>query len=408
MKLSREELYNLVWSEPILKLCKMFGLSDNGVRKHCKNMNIPTPPQGYWAKIESGQTIPTTPLPTDYKEKQEVEYRVVSANNKKNESTDNDTNEKSESNTLQEIEDEILSADKSLYTVPEMLYAKDPLIIDTKEYYRSFNDEYVEARNRNPYKSKIKDHLHIIASNDSLDRALRIFVTIIKLLQFRGHSLMIENNETYAIVNEEKIKILISERRKQVNSTTKETDFCGELRFIISWGWNFYNKQEFKDTSTIKVEDRIVSIIARLEIVSKEIKERREADELARLRRQEEERRKEERKKLEEIEVKKLKSLIHDMNLYHAANAIRNYIDIVEQNSIAGGYQSEENQQLLEWARKKADWLDPTSEYQDDLLSNNYSPYDFIKIENSNSTSWGINQNTSDNRFPFWLKYNKR
>ena len=96
------------------------------------------------------------------------------------------------------------------------------------------------------------------------------------------------------------------------------------------------------------------------------------------------------------------------MNLYHAANAIRNYKDIVEQNSIAGGYQSEENQQLLEWARKKADWLDPTSEYQDDLLSNNYSPYDFIKIENSNSTSWGINQNTSDNRFPFWLKYNKR
>ena len=38
-----EELYDLVWSEPMTTVCKRFGISDNGLRKHCKSMNIPTP-----------------------------------------------------------------------------------------------------------------------------------------------------------------------------------------------------------------------------------------------------------------------------------------------------------------------------------------------------------------------------
>ena len=48
--LSREELYELVWSEPLLTLSKRFGLSDNGLRKRCKAMNVPTPPRGYWQR----------------------------------------------------------------------------------------------------------------------------------------------------------------------------------------------------------------------------------------------------------------------------------------------------------------------------------------------------------------------
>ena len=51
MELTRKELYDLVWSEPMTTICKRFGLSDNGLRKRCKSMNIPTPPLGYWAKL---------------------------------------------------------------------------------------------------------------------------------------------------------------------------------------------------------------------------------------------------------------------------------------------------------------------------------------------------------------------
>ena len=34
--LSRHELYNLVWSEPIIKLARKYGLSDNGSWKESK------------------------------------------------------------------------------------------------------------------------------------------------------------------------------------------------------------------------------------------------------------------------------------------------------------------------------------------------------------------------------------
>ena len=53
--LSREELYALVWSEPLLTLAKRFGLSDNGLRKRCKAMNVPTPPRGYWQNARHGR-----------------------------------------------------------------------------------------------------------------------------------------------------------------------------------------------------------------------------------------------------------------------------------------------------------------------------------------------------------------
>lgn len=36
MKIKRQELYNLVWAEPMTTICKRYGLSDNGLRKHCK------------------------------------------------------------------------------------------------------------------------------------------------------------------------------------------------------------------------------------------------------------------------------------------------------------------------------------------------------------------------------------
>lgn len=42
MELTRKELYDLVWAEPMTTICKRFGLSDNGLRKRCKSMNIHT------------------------------------------------------------------------------------------------------------------------------------------------------------------------------------------------------------------------------------------------------------------------------------------------------------------------------------------------------------------------------
>lgn len=60
--LSREDLYFLVWTMPTTKVAKTLGVSDVAVAKRCKKLNIPKPPRGYWAKIQSGATPEVQPL----------------------------------------------------------------------------------------------------------------------------------------------------------------------------------------------------------------------------------------------------------------------------------------------------------------------------------------------------------
>ena len=60
---TREELYELVWSRPMIELAKEFGLSDNGLRKKCKKLNIPLPPQGYWLRGQHDKLEHRPPLP---------------------------------------------------------------------------------------------------------------------------------------------------------------------------------------------------------------------------------------------------------------------------------------------------------------------------------------------------------
>ena len=63
--ISREKLYELVWSEPMLKLAGHFNLSDRGLAKKCKQHAIPCPPAGYWAKLQHGHKVERLPLPVN-------------------------------------------------------------------------------------------------------------------------------------------------------------------------------------------------------------------------------------------------------------------------------------------------------------------------------------------------------
>ena len=62
--LKREELYQLVWVEPISTVAKQYGLSDVGLAKTCKRHKIPKPERGYWAKKVSGKPVRRISLPT--------------------------------------------------------------------------------------------------------------------------------------------------------------------------------------------------------------------------------------------------------------------------------------------------------------------------------------------------------
>jgi len=62
-KLTRQELYDLVWSKPATTLAAEFGISDVAIGKRCKSQNVPKPSPGYWAKLTAGEKPTKRPLP---------------------------------------------------------------------------------------------------------------------------------------------------------------------------------------------------------------------------------------------------------------------------------------------------------------------------------------------------------
>ena len=61
--LSRDELYELVWSKALSSLAKDFGISDVALGKRCRRLKIPIPGRGYWARVEAGQKPARPKLP---------------------------------------------------------------------------------------------------------------------------------------------------------------------------------------------------------------------------------------------------------------------------------------------------------------------------------------------------------
>ena len=221
MKLTRKQLYDMVWTEPLTAISKRLEISGAELGKRCTAANIPLPPNGYWSKLTHGKTIGRTPLTDD--ENQEVDLAPYLT-------------------PQQIIEKEISKGDQSVFKVPEILYAKDPLIIDTKEKHRE--DMIPWSQRKSPYKNKIKESLNVSVGEKTIDRALCIFSTVINGLRFRGHDIKIHkkneyNSLTFAVVNEEEIQIDLIERRRMKSdaTSTRDTEYSGELHFNIYGEW---------------------------------------------------------------------------------------------------------------------------------------------------------------------------
>ena len=60
--LTREQLYDLVWSTPLSKLATHYEISDVGLAKICRRLDVPRPPVGYWAASKATRNAMRTSL----------------------------------------------------------------------------------------------------------------------------------------------------------------------------------------------------------------------------------------------------------------------------------------------------------------------------------------------------------
>lgn len=61
--ITRDDLYQLVWSKPMTKVAEQFGVSGSYLARVCTMLSVPRPEQGYWAKLAVGKAPPPKPLP---------------------------------------------------------------------------------------------------------------------------------------------------------------------------------------------------------------------------------------------------------------------------------------------------------------------------------------------------------
>lgn len=62
-EVDRETLYEQVWKEPMTKVAERYGVSSSYLSRVCKNLGVPKPERGHWAKIAAGKKVHVPKLP---------------------------------------------------------------------------------------------------------------------------------------------------------------------------------------------------------------------------------------------------------------------------------------------------------------------------------------------------------
>ena len=360
--LTRKELYDLVWEQPLSRLAKKYKISDNGLRKICKRMNIPIPAMGHWQKIQYGKRVIVTKLPTKYDGKDEI-----TLDEKKTGDIDVDSPIAQQRRLIQTLES---TKDLPLKVPDRMSSRPDKLIRSTIDYYDAVRRYYKSHHGTHPDRINV---LNIQVQEESRPRAVRLLDTIIKVLRSRKHDIIADHFTTYAKIGDEQVKFRLREKQRVSDIKTsyggRQYESTGEFVFVIDIGP--YTRKEVKDGHE-PIETKISTIIAMLELEGKRMKEKRIAYEIWRKEMDEQQRIERELKDRQDKEVHAFKKLFLQAIRLHQANILRNYIQTVEENTVKNGTVSEELKAWIIWAEKKVSWYDPLVNEPDPLLNDHH------------------------------------
>lgn len=256
--LTREELYEQVWTEPMVHIAKRLGLSDRGLAKLCERHDIPVPPRGWWAKKQHGRAVRRKALPPGGAETELVFH-----------SSDVETQRPSDAPEVAREKDPAWRI-----VVPDDLPISHPLI---RQAVAAIHQAAREAskhgvlRWQDRYQAKLvkpgKGHLDIAVSKASVARASRIMQALFSAFERRGFTVRVsENGETVATVLNEPIQIALIERLKQVRvkgtyGTSVDLEPSGRLMLRIG---SSYQNAGVADSPSRRVEDALNRFVASL------------------------------------------------------------------------------------------------------------------------------------------------
>lgn len=355
MKFSREQIYELVWSKSLSSIAKEYSISDNGLRKICKEYEIPIPKMGHWQKVQFGKDVTNDKLPVSDKWKDaQIEL------------SDRGTisGEDHYLSRLSVLAKEIETELPKYLKVPEKLTDPDQLIIAVKS-----DLEPKKSTGWHGLKSSVSssnNFLSVSVAKENVPRALRIMDTFIKLILARGHQLKVNERDTILFIHNENYVIRFREkqtRQPYKSGNWEHSDLVPNGILSIKLD-NLFGK-EWKD-GKIPLEKQLARILAAFEIQAENDKVERTKREawLAEYNRLEAIRKAE--IETQQRELKRIELLKQHATQYRQAQEIEELIIAIELNSAKGDIQSKE---WVLWAKRKLIELNPIPENLNDFVS---------------------------------------
>lgn len=351
IELTRKELYDVVWSTPVSKLIQQYALSNDGIKKICKQFEIPMPEASYWMKLKFNKKINKPELNLDFVHEDKIVLPVREKGNPIN----------LDQTPLTIRTKEIENDPNAPLIVPDEIITPDILTIQTKEYWK-------ERKGHLFYDKYKKLYFPIRVGDNHKERGLRFMDSFIKLLRYRGHTIAKEYRDTCILIDGIYIDFDLREASKRIPATTQygTSEYVPTGEFIFKIG-KYSRVKEWRDGKE-KLESLLAKIVAKLEIYAEQEKIEKEHSRIWRLQYEEEQKRKEEIKKRKDEEIAKFNKLVTLSEQYNKTLLIRQYIEAEKQKAIKLNNLTPQKLEWLQWANDKADWLDPLINKLDDIL----------------------------------------
>jgi hypothetical protein len=360
INISREELYEKVWSTPMQKLAFRFGLSDVGLAKLCKRHHIPVPGRGYWARLQFGQKPKRAALPNLVVDRIEIVAR-----------------EKRQAEAMPVIPDRPIPVIELSENHP--IANRHVMRID-KSVLRGKKDDRGLPLSRQSRK------LPVHVSLESLPRALRILECLFNALDSAGCSIEWASPYTSSlnvIVLNEKIGLSISEiiERKQHKITPDEIsrqkvepwltlprwDYTrtGRLKFILQSTEASHLQHIWTDRKKKKLESCVGEMFVCFETTANAVKKYREDCAEAARQRADEAKRAAERQREEEEYNRKFEVVSKFAQEWREANKLREFATALKEGARSPAVPLEQKLgifRVIDWIERHANCIDPLTD----------------------------------------------
>lgn len=351
IKLTRKELYDIVWSTTLSKLTQQYAYTNDGIKKICKQFEIPMPDSSYWSKLKFNKKFKKENLNPVFGGVDKIVLTI------RKEGDPINVDQTPLTIRTKEIEND----PNAPLIVPDVITKPDILTIQTIQYWKT-------AKNNSFYTDDSKLHYPIRVEVNNRERALRFMDTFTKLIRYRGHTISKQYGAKGVLIGEIFIEIDLREASKRVPAKPpfSGTDLEPIGEFIFKIG-KYSREKEWRD-GKIKIENLLARIVAKLEIYAEEEIKRNEIYRISKIKREEEQNRQAEITKRRNDEVEKFNNLYALSKQYNKTLLIRQYIEASKQKAIDTNSLTPEKQEWINWATDKADWLDPLINKPDEIL----------------------------------------